>query len=113
MTFPEEELFPAAPREERETPDYTVLVSSGGETAKIELDLRGMRAEEALGALRKQMDLALMQGLAEFGIIHGKGEGILQQAVWDYLRASPQVAEYAFARPEAGGTGKTLVILKR
>ena len=113
VTFPEEELFPAAPREERETPDYTVLVSSGGETAKIELDLRGMRAEEALGALRKQMDLALMQGLAEFGIIHGKGEGILQQAVWDYLRASPQVAEYAFARPEAGGTGKTLVILKR
>jgi len=112
VTVPEEDLLPADPgRAEK-----NVIVSLGdtapAEPAKFELDLRGMRAEEALGALRKQMDLAVMQGLQEFGIIHGKGEGILQGAVRDYLKTCTAVQEFSFARPEAGGTGKTLVKLK-
>ncbi|MFQ3619736.1 MAG: endonuclease MutS2 [Spirochaetales bacterium] len=77
-----------------------------------ELDLRGYRVEEALKMLEKQIDGALLSGLKEFGIIHGKGEGILQQAVHQYLAQCPLVEAFTFAPPEAGGTGKTLVKMK-
>jgi len=54
----------------------------------------------------------LVQGLTSFTILHGKGHGILQQGIHDYLKMSPHVKEYYFARPEEGGSGKTVVILK-
>ena len=47
-----------------------------------------------------------------FSVIHGKGDGILQKAVWDFLKKYPHVENFYFARPENGGTGKTFVDLK-
>ena len=61
--------------------------------------------------LQKQLDAALLQGLAGFSVIHGKGEGILRRVVHDYLKAQPGVREFHFSRPEAGGFGKTEVKL--
>ena len=112
MTLPESDLLPAAVTERRSEVVLSLAEDGMAEPARLELDLRGLRAEEALKALEKQVDRAILQGLREFGIIHGKGEGILQQAVWDYLAASPAVASFAFAHPDAGGSGKTLVTLK-
>ena len=77
----------------------------------FELRLLGMRREEALAALERQLDLAVIQGLKSFSIIHGKGTGALQTAVHDYLRTYPGVADFGFAPPEDGGTGKTYVSL--
>jgi len=113
LTLAEDELLPAAVTERKS--EIVVSLAEGGvqEPAKLEIDLRGMRTDEALKALEKQIDRALMQGLSEFGIIHGKGEGILQRAVHDYLSACPSVGSFGFAHPEAGGSGKTLVSLKR
>jgi DNA mismatch repair protein MutS2 len=74
-----------------------------------ELRLLGMRQDEALKSLERQLDLAAIHGLQHFSIIHGKGSGVLQQAAWDYLKAYPGVREFHFARPEDGGTGKTYV----
>lgn len=79
---------------------------------KLELDVRGMRVEEALKAVEKQLDGAVLQGLKEFSIIHGKGEGILQKTIRQYLSHCPLVEEFFFALPEAGGTGKTIVRMK-
>jgi DNA mismatch repair protein MutS2 len=45
-------------------------------------------------------------------VIHGKGDGILSQAVRDYLSTRPEVADFQFSRPEAGGFGRTEVTLK-
>lgn len=83
----------------------------GDETPAFELKLLGMRYDEAQKVLERQLDLALMKGLKEFSIIHGKGYGILQEMVQSMLKTYSAVHEYHFARPEDGGTGKTIVTL--
>ncbi len=82
-------------------------------TAKpqFEIDLRGMRVDEALGRLERQMDSALLSRLSSFSVIHGLGEGILKKAVTDYLESSKAVRKHYFADPESGGFGKTIVEL--
>ncbi len=82
------------------------------DTPRLELDVRGMRVDEALKAVEKQLDGAVLRGLKEFSIIHGKGEGILQKSIRDYLSRCPLVENFSFALPEAGGTGKTIVRMK-
>ena len=86
--------------------------SSAEETPKFELRLLGMRYEEAIRALKKQLDLCAIYSFKNFSIIHGKGNGILQQAVHDLLSNYPGVKNFSFAMPEAGGTGKTYVELE-
>jgi len=80
--------------------------------AKLEINLLGMRLEEALDTLRRQIDAAIMAGMREFSVVHGKGDGILQKGVQDYLRGDPSVADYYFSRPELGGFGRTEVVLR-
>ena len=75
------------------------------------LDKKKYTFEEAMKALERQLDLASIQGLSDFSVIHGKGNGILQQAVQDYLSHYPGVESFSFAPPEEGGTGKTYVHL--
>lgn len=74
-----------------------------------ELRLLGMRMDEAIKALEKQLDLCAVNNFKNFSVIHGKGNGILQQAVHDYLSHYPGVKEFKFAAPEDGGFGKTYV----
>ncbi|MDR1095351.1 MAG: Smr/MutS family protein [Spirochaetaceae bacterium] len=78
----------------------------------IELNLRGLRTEDALAALRTQLDAAVINGMRSFAVVHGKGDGILSRAAHDYLATRPEVADFAFSRPEAGGFGRTEVTLK-
>ena len=95
------------------TADYTVELSpeNGNGSPAFELRLLGMREEEAIHALQKQLDLCAMTGFKNFSVIHGKGNGILQQAVQDYLSNYPGVKSFRYARPEEGGFGKTYVEL--
>jgi DNA mismatch repair protein MutS2 len=112
ISVPENELAPAAPTG-KEPEIFIAFAETGGqEPAQFELDIRGRRAEDALNALIKQTDRAIIQGLREFSVIHGKGEGILQTTVRDYLRSHPAVESFSFALPEQGGAGKTFVKLK-
>jgi len=71
-----------------------------------------MRLEEALEALRRQTEASMLCGLKTFAVIHGKGEGILQRGVHDWLKKDPFVADYYFSHPELGGFGRTEVVLK-
>jgi DNA mismatch repair protein MutS2 len=80
--------------------------------AVFELDVRGFRLQEALDAVERQVDAAGLQGLQLFSIVHGTGEGILGRGIHDWLKRSPVVDDYHFARPEEGGYGKTVVRLK-
>ncbi|MDR2766912.1 MAG: Smr/MutS family protein [Treponema sp.] len=109
MSFAEEDLVPAPPVKKQ-----TVSVSAdiGPVRALNEQRLIGMRAGEAVDALRSQLDAALLTGLGAFAVIHGKGDGVLQRAVHEFLESHPAVADYHFARPELGGAGRTEVILK-
>ena len=78
----------------------------------FELRLIGMRADEAVRALERQIDLCVLHNFPHFSVIHGKGDGVLMQAVSDYLSHCPVVAEFSKAPAEDGGAGKTYVALK-
>ncbi len=78
----------------------------------LELRLLGMRYEEAEKALDRQLDLCCIHNMKSFSIIHGKGNGVLQQMVQSKLKGYNAVSEYHFAKPEDGGFGKTYVTLK-
>jgi DNA mismatch repair protein MutS2 len=115
LTLPEADLVPVAQSPATKTSVQVELAPRGEDgraKAVFELDLRGFRLLEALGAVEKQVDAAALQGLALFQIIHGTGEGVLGKGIHDYLRNNPAVADYYFARPEEGGYGKTIVRLK-
>lgn len=77
----------------------------------FELRLLGLRAEEAIRALEHQIDLCVIHNFKSFSVIHGKGTGVLQQAVQDYLSNCSSVKDFKFAPPEDGGFGKTYVTL--
>ncbi|MBD3400751.1 MAG: endonuclease MutS2 [Candidatus Coatesbacteria bacterium] len=72
-----------------------------------ELNLRGMRVEEALEVLDKYLDDAALAGHERVRIIHGKGTGALRFAVLDFLRGHRHVAAFSTPEPQFGGTGVT------
>ena len=90
---------------------HFVASENGAERPRYELDIRGMRYEQAVNALSEQVDRALLLGLQEFNVIHGTGEGVLQKAVHDYLKSVSAVKDYYFSHPDSGGTGKQSLFL--
>lgn len=76
------------------------------------LDLRGQRVEEAMTALQRFFDDALLLGEKQLRILHGKGYGILKQAIREWLQSNRDVASFASERIELGGDGITVVNLK-
>ncbi|MCY9807329.1 endonuclease MutS2 [Lentilactobacillus senioris] len=76
------------------------------------LDLRGQRYEEAMHSLDQYIDAALVSGYPTVTIIHGKGTGALRQGVNDYLSSHPQVKNFGYSAPNAGGDGSTVVKFK-
>ena len=89
-----------------------VIVEKESARPVYELRLLGMYAEEAVKALERQIDLCVLSNFDHFSVIHGKGNGVLQQAVRDYLSHSPAVSDFEYAPAEDGGAGKTYVTLK-
>ncbi|PKL26794.1 MAG: endonuclease MutS2 [Spirochaetae bacterium HGW-Spirochaetae-3] len=109
LTVDEADLEPTVDLE-RKAPSVSIESSSSRENrAVLELDLRGFRLLEAIAALERQLDAATMDGLSGFSIIHGTGEGVLQQGVKETLARYPGIKDFHYARPEEGGHGKTVV----
>ncbi|WP_428770864.1 endonuclease MutS2 [Treponema sp. HNW] len=128
----EEDLRPAAVQKERsssplsQAPSFSVelaplekeaasgtlpVCGASAAVASFELRLLGMRLEDAIKALERHIDICTIRGLHEFSVIHGKGDGILQEGVHKTLASSPNVKSFCFAPPQDGGTGKTYVQL--
>ncbi|TXK44285.1 endonuclease MutS2 [Pontibacter qinzhouensis] len=76
------------------------------------LDIRGEYAEDALTKVMNFTDEAIMLGMPEIKIIHGRGNGILRQIVRDYLYSVREVASLGSEAEERGGDGATLAVLK-
>jgi DNA mismatch repair protein MutS2 len=74
----------------------------------MELDLRGMRVDEALDALDEYIDQAYLAELPWVRIIHGKGTGALRKVVRDFLRNHPVVSRYRSGEEGEGGDGVTI-----
>lgn len=82
-------------------------------SVRLELDLRGYRLEAALQELERQVDDAVVSGIFFFSVVHGKGTGVLQKGVHDFLAEHPEIERFEFAPPEQGGYGCTYVYLKK
>jgi len=75
------------------------------------LDLRGMRAEEALSLVDTLIDNALIFGVGEVRIVHGKGNGILRTVIRAHLKSTKEVSQMTDAHADRGGAGVTVVTL--
>jgi DNA mismatch repair protein MutS2 len=73
------------------------------------IDVRGMRAAEALDAVQDFIDNALMVGVRSVTILHGKGTGALKEEIRRYLRTIPEVAGATDEHADRGGAGITIV----
>ena len=76
-----------------------------------DLDVRGMRGDEALNAVTYFIDDAILVGMSRVRILHGKGNGILRQLIRQYLSTVPNVTHYADEHVQFGGAGITVVDL--
>ena len=76
-----------------------------------ELDVRGMRADEALNQVQYFIDDAILVGAGQVRILHGKGNGILRQLIRQYLASIPNVKSYRDEHVQFGGAGITVVKL--
>lgn len=76
-----------------------------------ELDVRGMRADEALNQVQYFIDDAILVGASQVRILHGKGNGILRQLIRQYLGSVPNVTNYRDEHVQFGGAGITVVEL--
>lgn len=78
------------------------------ETAPRQIDIRGMTIEEAEAVLDRYIDDALLSGLHEVLIIHGKGTGALRKGVKSYLENHSHIKSIRIADLNEGGTGATV-----
>ena len=76
-----------------------------------DIDVRGMRGDEALNAVQYFIDDAILIGMQRVRILHGKGNGILKQLIRQYLSTIPNVTHYADEHVQFGGAGITVVDL--
>ncbi len=83
-----------------------------GLQTKTSIDIRGQRVEAALQNVSRFLDEAVVAGLENVQILHGKGTGALRLAVQDLLQNSPDVAKFAEAHADRGGAGITEVVLR-
>lgn len=86
-------------------------VRGGASGAAMTLDVRGMRAEEAIAEVTRFLDKAILAGYSELEIVHGRGTGALRREIHAFLRSFPGVASAVTAPEDRGGDGMTMVTL--
>lgn len=89
---------------------HQMFVAKAG-TAKQEIDVRGMTLDEAIPVVDKAIDDALIAGIGQLRIIHGKGTGALRAGLTAYLDTNRFVKKMAQAALDAGGSGATVINL--
>lgn len=93
-------------RQTRETIDQRKL------NFKQDIDVRGMRGEEAINAVTYFIDDAILVGMSRVRILHGTGTGALRQLIRQYLSTVPNVISYKDEHVQFGGAGITVVDLE-
>ena len=78
---------------------------------KQDIDVRGMRGDEALQAVTYFIDDAILVGMSRVRILHGTGTGILRTLIRQYLQTVPGISHFADEHIQFGGAGITVVDL--
>ena len=99
-------------------PDVTHKLRKGDWSIQREIDLHGLRSDEARVALAEFIRLAHRQGVRCVRVVHGKGLGspgktpVLKSKVHSWLVQKNQVMAFVQAKPAEGGAGALVVLLK-
>jgi DNA mismatch repair protein MutS2 len=96
-------------RSENILPESDPLIMQRKLNFKPEIDIRGVRGEEAINLVRDFLDNALMVQHRNLRILHGKGNGILRQLVREYLSTMNIVKSFRDEHIDMGGSGITVV----
>ena len=78
----------------------------------MQVDVRGMTADEARSAVQRFLDNNLVSGLSCVEIVHGRGTGVLRRELHSYLANYPGIDHFELAPEDQGGAGKTLVYFR-
>ncbi len=104
--------------EKKETPAITYVSKQTQDAVyerklqfKQDLDVRGMRGDEAIQAVTYFIDDAILVGMSRVRILHGTGSGILRTLIRQYLNATPGVKSFRDEHVQFGGAGITVVDL--
>lgn len=111
MTVKLSDLRPAATKPEKPKAAFQVKLSEPARSF-LELDLRGKMVDEATVEIDRFIDDAMITGVKEFSIIHGKGTGALRAGVQAFLKTHPRVKSYRLGAYGEGDAGVTVVTLK-
>jgi len=112
-------LVPAQEPKKQDSPTGATFVSRETQNLMREkslnfrqdIDVRGMRGDEALHAVQLYIDDAIQVGVARVRILHGTGTGALRQLIRQYLRTVPSVIDARDEHVQFGGAGITVVEL--
>lgn len=106
---------------QKETPSYQrekkvkklgIDISQKMANFSHELTLRGMRAEEAMSKVESFIDEALLLGMDEVRVIHGKGHGVLRNIVRNFTKDHPRIASVSDEHADRGGDGISIIKLQ-
>ena len=78
----------------------------------LECNVIGKRVDEALQIVEKYLDSAVLKGMHEVRIVHGKGSGALRTAIHDYFKTHPNIATFRLGQYGEGEWGVTIAELK-
>lgn len=119
MTVKKDKVSKAnAPEKEKEFNNSTLIQSSGIDTKdklmhfQFELDVRGKMKEEVMTELETWVDDALLLGIEEAKVVHGRGSGVLKNTVRSFLRKYKEVESVGDEEQGKGGDHVTVVKFK-
>ncbi|NND70755.1 MAG: endonuclease MutS2 [Rhodothermales bacterium] len=113
VTVKQERVRKVGGKQEQQVHIRTTSSTTGAirPAARIRIDVRGNRVEEALSSVVPFVDDAVAAGLDEISILHGTGTGALRNAIREYLQTRRDVTSVGDADWESGGPGVTVIRL--
>jgi DNA mismatch repair protein MutS2 len=111
IRLPLAELEAASPKPV-EKPRRVRSTTESRRDGSIEVDVRGMNAEDAWETVDRFVDSAVLTGWPQVRIIHGKGTGVLRRVIGERLLQDPRVVSHRLGQSGEGGDGVTVVWLE-
>ncbi len=111
MSIPLNDIRPVEQKKQPQKTGAKVTLSQD-RTSALSLDLRGNMVDDACLEIDRFIDTALMNGVHEFFVVHGKGTGALRAGVQAYLKNHPRVKTFRLGTYGEGDAGVTVVTLK-
>ena len=107
-----DDLEPAESTQKIKVPQERKKIDIKASSVSSTVDLRGLTVEDAYIETDRFIDNALLAGLKEVTLLHGKGTGALRTALHEYLKKHPHCEKFRLGQYGEGDAGVTIVTLK-